>query len=79
MRAQTDFATRIDRINKDAVRVGKQRKRKGGRGLGQLLVVPLMMGSFVCGGIVFAWDMMDRPTDNPFAVTGDLTAMLLSE
>lgn len=78
MRDQTDFATRINRINSDAATADKMRKRKS-RGFGQFLVVPLMMGSFVCGGIIFAWDMMDRPTDNPFAVTGELTAMLLSE
>jgi hypothetical protein len=79
MRAQTDFATRIGRINKQAVIADSQRKRKSSRGFGQFLVVPLMMASFVAGGIVFAWDMMDRPTDNPFAVTGELTAMLLNE
>lgn len=79
MRPQTDFATRIDRINAQAAKTDKMRKRKGGRGFGQFMVVPLMMCSFVCGGIVFAWDMMDRPTDNPFAVTSELTAMLLSE
>ena len=78
MRSQTDFATRIDRINQGAVLADKQRKRKS-RSFGSLLVVPLMMSSFVCGGIIFAWDMMDRPTDNPFAVTTELTAMLLSE
>ena len=77
MKKQTDFATRINRINKEAVKV--QRKRgKPRSGLGSLMIMPMMTCAFVAGGVVLYWEVLERPTDTPLQFASNLTAQLLS-
>ncbi len=77
MKPQTDFATRIKRINKDASKV--QRKRgKSRNGCGSLLIMPMMISAFVAGGVVLYWEALERPTDTPLEFASNLTAQLLS-
>jgi len=77
MKPQTDFASRINRINKDAAKVQRKR-RKTRSGLGSLLIMPMMTSAFVAGGVVLYWEVLERPTDTPLQFASDLTAHLLS-
>lgn len=76
MRDQTDFASRINGINKTARKNGVGQRRMKKR-LGERLVTPLLMCVCLTGGVVMAWDMHDRPTDTPFEYASELTAKLL--
>lgn len=77
MKSQTDFSTRINRINKDAAKV--QRKRgKARAGLGSLMVMPMMTSAFVAGGVVLYWEVLERPTETPLEFASNLTAQLLA-
>ncbi len=76
MSKQTDFATRINHINKGAAKV--QRKRKPRTSLSGLLVMPLMTFAFLAGGVVFYWEILERPTNTPLQLAGELTAQLLA-
>ena len=75
---QAEFASRIQRIEKQTRKAERQRKTRRPRGLGSYLVMPLMLCFFMAGGTVFAWDIMDRPTDTPFEMAGVLTSKFLS-
>ena len=77
MKSQTDFATRVRRINKDAAKV--QRKNgKARNGLGSLMVMPLMSSAFVSGGVLLYWEVLERPTDSPLEFASNLTSQLLA-
>lgn len=77
MKSQTDFAQRINRINKDASKV--QRKRgKARSGFGSMMVMPLMTSAFVAGGVVLYWEVLERPTDTPLEFASNLTSQLLA-
>jgi len=78
MTKQTDFATRIKRINKDAVKADRKRRSKSRVSLGSLMVMPLMTCAFMAGGVVLYWEMLERPTATPLQLASDLTAQLLS-
>lgn len=78
MTNETIFASRINRINKTAVKTDRKRRGKSRAGLGSLLVMPLMTVTFMAGGVVAYWEMLERPTANPLQFAGDLTAHLLS-
>ena len=77
MKSQTDFATRINRINKGAAKVSRKRG-KARSSLGSLMVMPMMTSAFVAGGVVLYWEVLERPTDTPLQFASDLTAQLLS-
>ncbi|MEM6303359.1 MAG: hypothetical protein AAF744_01490 [Pseudomonadota bacterium] len=70
------FAARVKRINKSAGRRRPLRKASA-RGLGERLITPLMLVLCLCGGLTAAWDAMDRPTDTPLAMAGNLSVQLL--
>ncbi len=78
MKSQTDFSTRIKRINKDAAKAERRRRVKPRLKLGDLLVVPLMSFTFLAGGVVLYWEVLERPTDTPFQFASDLTARVLA-
>ncbi|MGC1496460.1 MAG: hypothetical protein WA790_11690 [Sulfitobacter sp.] len=78
MKEQTDFATRITRINKSAAKIERKRKRKPSTGLCGLFVMPLVTATFVAGGVVFYWEALERPTSTPLQLASDLTAQLLA-
>ncbi len=78
MTKQTDFATRITRINKDAAKADLKRGKKSRVSLGSLMVMPLMTCAFMAGGVVLYWEVMERPTATPLQMASDLTARLLS-
>ena len=77
MKSQTDFATRIKKINKDASKV-KRKRGKARSGLGSLMVMPLMTSAFVSGGVVLYWEVLERPTESPLEFASNLTAQLLA-
>lgn len=75
---ETKFASRINRIEKQARKSDRMRKARRPRSLGNYLVTPLMLCFFMAGGAVYAWDAMDRPTDTPFEMANILTSKILS-
>ena len=77
MKSQTDFATRVKRINKDAAKK-KRRRSKSNSGFGSMLVMPLMTSAFVAGGVVLYWEVLERPTDSPLEFASNLTSQLLA-
>ena len=77
MKSQTDFATRVKRINKDAAKT-KRRRGKARGGFGSMMVMPLMTSAFVSGGVVFYWEVLERPTDSPLEFASNLTSQLLA-
>jgi hypothetical protein len=77
MKSQTDFATRVKRINKDASKT-KRKSVKAGNGLGSMMVMPLMTSAFVAGGVVMYWEALERPTDSPLEFASNLTSQLLA-
>lgn len=78
MQNEEIFAARVNRIGKKAKKTERARKKVKPRGAGGIVVVPLTLGLFMAGSMVFAWDMMDRPTNSPFEMTTTLTAMVLA-
>ena len=74
---EANFASRINRIEKQARKTDRLRKTRRSRSLGSCLVTPLMLCFFMAGGAVYAWDAMDRPTDNPLEIAGILTAKMM--
>lgn len=77
MRPQTDFATRINTVNKAAEKSGIMRSRAKPRIAGRL-VTPLMIGICALGGVTAAWDVQERPTDTPFEYVSALSSQLLA-
>ena len=78
MTKQTDFASRINRINKVAAKTDRKRRSKSRAGLGSLMIMPMMTAVFMAGGVVLYWEVLERPTDTPMQFASNLTAQLLS-
>ncbi len=85
MNDQSEFTARLQRINAKTKREDKKlrgflrsnrRSPRGRRSGGSLLVMPLMTLSIIAGGTVFAWEVMDRPTDTPLGFATYLAADL---
>lgn len=78
MTNETIFAARVNRIKKEAVKADRKRRSKSRSSLGSLMVMPLMTVTFMAGGVVAYWEMLERPTANPLQFASDLTAQLLA-
>ncbi|MBD3664503.1 hypothetical protein [Sulfitobacter aestuariivivens] len=78
MTNETVFADRVARINTAAKKGARKHRVRRERNLGSMLVTPIMMVFVMAGGMVYAWEAMDRPTDNPFAMAHILTSQVLS-
>ena len=46
--------------------------------MSERLLTPVMMTLCMAGGLTAVWEGMDRPTDTPLTLAGDLTSQLLS-
>lgn len=71
------FAARVNRINKASHGI-RRAKTPSARRLGERLLTPIMLVCCLTGGLTAVWDGMDRPTDTPLALAGDLTSQLIS-
>jgi hypothetical protein len=78
MTNQEVFANRVARINKAAKKPKRAHRSRAKRNFAAMMVTPMMMALFMSGGMVYAWDAMDRPTDSPFEMAQILTAQVLS-
>lgn len=72
------FAERLTRINYTAKKVARAQKPVRTRSFASVLVIPMMLTCFMAGGIVFAWELLERPTGNPIEFANNLTAKVMS-
>ena len=79
MSNQKIFAERVLRINQTAKEQANAQKPHDTGRLGNTLIIPLMMTCFLAGGVVFLWDLLERPTANPLTFASNLTARALAD
>ena len=72
------FADRINRINHTARKQARVCKPRKTRSLGSVMVIPIMLTCFMAGGILFTWELLDRPTANPLEFASNLTNRVMS-